>query len=262
MDKDFLKYKNESVHYLRYGHGEKLLIAMHGFADQATMFLALEESLKNEYTVYCLDLPFHGLTEWDKEEYDRENMMTIFKIILEKEKKERFDLMGFSLGGRIVQKMLFECYDKVDKVFLIAPYGLTRGGDFVPQWMKSFLNAILQKPAWFIKMIKVLHQIGFINRGRHNFAHYHVGTEEKRNRLFKTWKSLHHFKLHPQKVKSLFKNKNIKVELYFGAKDKIIPVALGEKLSSGLPNVNLHVLNTSHRLVEKELNALLKEQLC
>jgi len=261
MDKNFLKYKNNAVHYLRFGHGAKLLIALHGFADQAEMFLGLEESLKNEYTVYCLDLPFHGLTKWDKQEYDRKDVAAIFEMILKKENRERLDLMGFSLGGRIVQKMLFEWHDKVDKVFLIAPYGLTTNASVVPQWVKSFLNNILQKPTWFIKLIKVLRQVGLINRFHYSFAYHHVHTEERRNRLFRTWRSLHYFKLKPSKVKSLFKNKNIKVELYFGAKDKIIPVALGEKLSDGLPNVSLHVLNTNHKLINGELNELLKKQL-
>lgn len=259
MDKDFFKYKNAEVHFVRFGHGTKLLIALHGFANKGEIFLTLKESLEKEYTVYCIDLPFHGLTNWPYVEYTREDISALFKMILEKEHKKRFDIMGFSLGGRIVQKMLFEWYEQIDRVFLIAPYGLDNNLNIIPQWGKSLLNRILQKPGWLIKLSKGLYKVGLLPKFYHNFANYHIHTEEKRNRLFKTWYSLYHFKLQPQKVKSFLKEKNVEVDLYFGAKDKIIPVSLGEKLSEGLPSVKLHVLDSSHLLINQELNNLLKK---
>jgi pimeloyl-ACP methyl ester carboxylesterase len=265
MEKGFLKYENSKVHFYRFGNGNRLLIALHGFADEGAMFLKLEESLKESYTVYSLDLPFHGLTEWDKEEFDEKDISVLFKMILQKENKERFDLMGFSFGGRIVQKMLFEWIPQVDKVFLIAPDGLKTKWlslvNLMPRWFKSFLKWILLKPDWFINLVKHFYRWGFINRFLHNFVCFHFGTKEKRDRVFHTWYSLGNFKINPKKVKKLLRQYPISVDMYFGSHDKIIPLSTAVLLSAGMPNIRVFEIDAGHLLVDAKLNVLLKTQL-
>ena len=264
MDKGILKYENSEIHFLRFGAGEELLIALHGFADKAAMFLKLEESLKTKYVVYCLDLPFHGATKWNKPQFDQEDISCIFKVILKKENKERFDLMGFSLGGRIVQKMLFEWIPKVNKVYLIAPDGLDTkwfNASMVPQWFKSSLKWLLRKPEWFIKTIKHLHKWGLITRFIHNFTYYHIHTKEKRDRIFSVWYSLRYFRINVRKVKNLLRKYPIPIELYFGSRDEVIPASTGILLAEGMPNIRLHEIEEGHLLIDHKLNDLLKRQL-
>lgn len=266
MDSGFLKYGDAEVHFVRFGEGARLLIALHGFADEGgAIFLKLEESLKKRYTVYCIDLPFHGMTKWDKEEFDRKDVSAIFKTILQKEKKERFELMGFSLGGRIVQKMLAKWMSQVDKIYLIAPDGLKDNGllqyRLMPRWLKSFLKWLLRKPGWFINMAKQFHRWGLISRFSHNFVCFHFQTKEKRERLFFIWYSLEHFIIDTNEVKSLLKKHPIPVDMYFGNRDEIIPVSTSASLREGMPNVRIFELEEGHLLVNKKLDEWLKKYL-
>jgi pimeloyl-ACP methyl ester carboxylesterase len=265
MDKGILKYEGSEIHFLRFGKGNRLLIALHGFADEASLFLKLEESLKETYTVYCIDLPFHGLTQWNKKVFDRKDISAIFKMILTKENKERFDLMGFSLGGRIVLKMLFEWIPQVDKFYLIAPDGLDTKWlskvNLIPGWMKSFLQWILSNPGWVIIMVKRFYHWRLINRFTHNFVCYHIHTKENRNRLFGSWHSLGYFDIKPRKVKSLLKKYSVTIDMYFGTHDEVIPVSAAALLSTDMPNVRVFEIEGGHLLVNKKLNDLLKIQL-
>lgn len=265
MDTGFLKYKKSAVHFKRFGAGQSLLIALHGFADEASMFSVLQNSLGEKYTVYCLDLPYHGLTKWRGEAFDQKDIIAVVKIILEKESKQRFDLMGFSMGGRIVQKILFDCIENVDKVYLIAPDGLDTKWMFkvnlIPGFLKSFLKWILQKPNWFIKLIRQLYHWKLISRFIYNFVYYHLHTEKKSARLFNTWRALDHFRIQPRKVKKLLQEYNLPVALYLGNRDEVVPLASAKLLSEDMPNVKVYVLDEGHLLVNDQLDQLLAQQL-
>ena len=117
MEEGFLEYGNSKVHFLKFGNGEKLLIALHGFGDHASVFLPLEPALKKDYTVYALDLPYHGQTQWQGDSFSKKNVIGLFEFILKREQKKRFDLMGFSFGGRIILSSLSELNDKIGKIF-------------------------------------------------------------------------------------------------------------------------------------------------
>ncbi len=263
MDKGFLKYENSKVHYIRFGNGDRLLIALHGFADEAALFLELKESLENHYTVYCLDLPYHGQTIWQKLQFDPADISALFDLILKKESKDRFDLMGYSMGGRIVQKMLFKRILEVDKVYLIAPDGLETKWIFnvnlMPRGIKTFLRYVLKKPDWFIRLLGGLKRVGLITKFVHNFVLYHISSTRKRERIFNTWNSIGKFRLWPPGVKRLLKEHQLSVELFFGSQDEIIPVSAAKRLNTNMPNIRTHIIEEGHLLVDHKLNQLLKE---
>lgn len=262
MDKGFLQYETSEVHYLRFGKGTQLLIALHGFADEASLFLELKKSLEDKYIVYCLDLPYHGATRWDKLQFDPKDMSALFDIILKKENKNRFDIMGYSMGGRIVQKMLFKRIEEIDTIYLIAPDGLETKWMFnvnlMPRWVKRLLRWLLRDPDWFIGLLKRLKDWGVITRFIYNFAYYHIQTEKKRTRIFNTWNSIGKFKLWPPGVRQLLKKHPVRVELFFGSRDEIIPVSAAGKLNRDMLNVRTHIIEEGHLLVDHKLDELLQ----
>lgn len=260
MENGFLKYKNSQVHFLRFGNGPKLLIALHGFADQASLFLNLRESLEENYVVYSLDLPFHGKSQWGTSQYTPHDIGAIFQLILDREKQVRLDLMGFSLGGKIVQKMLFDWITRVDKVYLVAPYGLAIRSNFPPPFIKQFFQRIAKNPNWLIRLSKGLHRLKLLSRFHQKFVYHHLHTPENQIRLFGTWCSLDHFKFHPKTIKKFLEKNPVKVELYFGTQDKIIPASQGKVLADGLDNVDLYLVEGGHLLINQPLNELLKKK--
>ncbi len=265
MNDSVLRYEDSTVHYLRFGYGDQLLIAFHGYGNRADIFLKLKESLKERYTIYSLDLPFHGATKWNKNQFDRKDINAIIKLILEKEGKARFDLMGFSMGGRLVLKLLHDWVSKVDKVYLIATDGLKTKGMFnanlVPNCIKTFLKYTLQKPKWFIYLAKQFYHWKWIDHFLYRFVNYHFQTNERRERIFNTWRSLSHFLIYPKRLRSLLKKYPIPIKMYFGTKDQIIPSSSGLILSQGMQNIDLHEIEEGHFLIGPKLNALLKKQL-
>ena len=57
-------YRNTAIHYLSMGSGKQILIALHGYGDNAALYKVLLPSLGNRYTIYAIDLPYHGRTRW------------------------------------------------------------------------------------------------------------------------------------------------------------------------------------------------------
>ena len=265
MDTGFIKYKKSSIHYYRFGTGSELLIALHGFADQGKLFGALEPSLSDHYTVYAIDLPFHGKTKWAANHFDQKDLSGIIQKIREREGKDRINFMGYSMGGRLVQKLLFEWIPKVDKVYLIAPDGLKTKWMFnvnmMPMPLRHLIHWLLRNPNWLIWVIKKSYRWGLISKFIHDFSYYHISTEEKRDRIFNTWYSLDSFVLHPKKVKNLLQKYPVMVEMYFGTRDEVIPPESGKLLSEGLDNVHLNLIEEGHLLLDEKLDRLLRVQL-
>ena len=53
------------LHYLKIGAGAKLLVAFHGYGNDASLFTHFDKHLGAEYTLYSFDLPHHGKSECD-----------------------------------------------------------------------------------------------------------------------------------------------------------------------------------------------------
>src|SRR5690349_1525098 len=60
-------YKKSAISYYRFGSGPKPVICFHGYGEDASIFEFLAKYAGNQFTFYCLDLPFHGKTEWNDE---------------------------------------------------------------------------------------------------------------------------------------------------------------------------------------------------
>lgn len=265
LEDGFLNCENSKIHYTKFGSGDKLLIALHGFGDQSASFVALESALKNDYTVYAIDLPFHNQTQWQKDSFSQKDMIRLFKLILDREDKKRFELMGYSYGGRIILAMLSKIVEDLDKIYLIAPDGIKTKmmvrASIVPVWLRRILKNYANNPEMLIKIIEGVYKMGFVSKFNFHFIKFNLRSPKLRDRIFDTWISLSNFDVDLKKAKELLKEYAIPVELYYGKHDKIIPLNSGERLSSGLPNARLHVLNEGHLLLNEKLSELIKNQL-
>lgn len=260
MNYQYLKHPNGKVAYLKFGEGEQLLICLHGFSDKGSLFEVLAPSLSQKYTVYAIDFPFHGLTEWHKNHFDKHDVLSIFQLILDQENKQRLSLMGYSMGGRITQVILPKIIQKVDELYLIAPDGIQTKWLFsinqMPLLVRKILKKALNNPERFFKLLKWLYQQKIITKFLHNFTFHHLKTTERRDRLFNIWTSIYHLKTYPRRLKKLLRKSQLPTQLYFGSRDEIIPKKGGEWLANGLDNVTLNIIEEGHLLVDEKLDAL------
>ena len=260
----YLEYEDSKVHFIRFGKGEKLLIALPGFGDQAALFLALQEALTGDYTVYAIDLPFHGKTIWKKESFSKKDITGVFDLISKKEQKERFELMGFSFGGRIILASISKVIDRLDGIRLIAPDGIRTKGMFtaliVPVWLRRLLKRSMNNLDWLVGNLEVFHKIGWLGSYDLRFIRHNMATPELRQRIFNTWISLNEFIVNLNKVKECLSQYPVPVELYLGKYDKIIPMEAGEQLQKGLSNIRLNIVEDGHRMVNENLNQFMLDQ--
>jgi pimeloyl-ACP methyl ester carboxylesterase len=265
MENIVLAYENSKINCVKFGQGAQLLVALHGFGERGSMFQVLEPALGNIYTIYAIDLPYHGRTIWNKNRYDREDIFGIVQAILTHENKERFTLMGYSFGGRLSQFVYYEFITQIDKLYLFAPDGLEKNRFFersrIVRRIKHLFIRVLNKPTWIFHLLRVAYRIGIISKFKHDFTYNHIKTQERRDRIFNTWTSMEEFISDPVHFKSTIVTQKTPVEAYFGTRDEVILAKYGEWLAAGVPNIEFFLLEEGHLLVDKQLNALLQARL-
>ncbi len=112
----YLTYGQSRFHGICEGSGEKLLICLHGFGESALHFKCLAPALGDTYTIIALDMPLHGKTEDD--------LPALIAQLLEQHGRQRFSLMGYSMGGRLALCVIEKMAAQVDELILLAPDGL------------------------------------------------------------------------------------------------------------------------------------------
>lgn len=259
----FIQYNNSSVRYLTFGKGEKLLIAIHGFADAgAAMFEILEDAIGAQYTIYAFDMPYHQKTVWEGDSYSKKDISHIIKTILDKSNHSRFTLMGYSMGGRIALGLLEEYIGQLDKLYLVGSDGLPEGkiihAHMMPLWIRKGLAKMVRNPNWLLRLSQRLYKWGLLSSLAANFIKKNLADEFNRNRLLNTWISLYEFIIPTRKTKNLIRQHQLPVEMVMGTRDTVILEAYGRRFAKNLPNARLHLLDSSHRLVNEKLGELLR----
>lgn len=259
MQSIFFDHPDGHIHSLRFGNGEKLLIALHGFGDRARMFAVLEEALGKNYTVVAIDWPFHGQTKWSKKTFTKADLLDIIRQILEKEGKTRFCLMGFSFGGRLSQAMLPELAGQLDKLYLFSPDGVkTKGMTMAvhtPMWVRLFLHKILRRPDWFISLVQAGRKIGLVPPLIQHFLANNLNKPERLQRTFGCWLATDSFYLRRRDIRAVLEKTGLKTDVYIGLQDRFLHQKELKKLYEGLPNVRVFWLEDGHRLVGEGLAA-------
>lgn len=262
MESIIYPYQNAQVHCLRFGIGPQLMIALHGFGDRARMFAVLEPALAERYTFVAIDWPFHGQTIWPSNRFEKKDLLAIIQLILLKEGKTRFSLMGFSFGGRLAQAMLPELIPQLDKLFLLSPDGVeTKGMTMAvrtPIVIRKFLYKILERPNWFLKILSFGQKIGLVPGMINHFLASNLSRPDRFQRTFGCWLSLDSFYLRRRNIKALLKERKLPTAIYYGKKDEMIRFETLQKMTKGLPNVQLFVLNEGHRLIGEHLGERLR----
>lgn len=223
---DYLDISGGRVFYQKMGNGFKSLIAFHGFADHAGMFESFAETLGKHYTIYAIDLPFHGKTQWSQTDYSPKNINAIIVAVLKKANCLSYDLLGYSLGGTIILSMLGQFDEVPERIFLLAPGGIKvkglSSGISIPLWGKRVIYKLTKNPNWLIVLVSFLTKIGLLNSFYIRYIKAQMRLPEKHQRLFYTWYALSFFKVKTAKVLEVVTKQKIPVTILLGNRDKII----------------------------------------
>ncbi|MDX1913379.1 MAG: alpha/beta hydrolase [Saprospiraceae bacterium] len=240
------------THALRFGRGDTLLIAFHGFSQQASSFLSLPDELLSAYTVLAVDLPFHGQTEWLAAEFSPRELIEIITEILRCEKREQYALLGFSFGARLALVLLPLLQPKPVKLFLFSPEGVKTLGmnsaERTPVWLRRVLFWRIKNPRWLLVVSRFAEKSGLIPAFYRHFLQKNLSDPTSTKRSFGCWLSLRHFRLNATLIQHTLRTFPVNTEVWAGLKDPLTdPLAL-QNCFEKLPGVSIKWLEKGHRL--------------
>ena len=134
VQESFIHLHRHVLHFVKAGNGKHPLLVFHGFGQDHTLYVPLLRTLSPQYTLYIIDLFFHGKSEWNADErpLEKEIWKEIINVILQEQHITSFSVLGYSLGGKFALATLEAFPERVEKIFLLAPDGITVG-----MWMRS-----------------------------------------------------------------------------------------------------------------------------
>lgn len=261
----YIKVGEQQLHYLQMGNGKQVLLAIHGYNNNAGLFLPFEKTIGGKYTIISIDMPHHGKSEWDKEELSVGMMQELLSHLKNTYGVKKVSLLGYSMGGRLCLKLIERCCNDIDKVVLMASdglrfnffyYFLTRTG-----LGKALFKSFVEKPAKYFPLIERLKKWKWIDESRYKFAMQYVQTKEKRQFLYNVWPAMSALIPLTSKVKVNIRKEKIPVHIFMGAYDRIIPAKLAQDFCKDLPEAQVHILQKGHRLMDEECVAEISNSL-
>jgi pimeloyl-ACP methyl ester carboxylesterase len=233
------------------------LFCFHGYGEQGNTFYLLEKGLGKDYTLIAPDFPFHGATQWkDGLLFTPEDLLEVLSLIT-KEPGKPFNLLGYSMGGRIALYLLQTVPDKIGQVVLIAPDGLHHNiwhTLSTRTWIGNhFFAFTMYHPFWLFTFIKLGYTTGLLNKSIFNFVHYYLDSKESRTLLYKRWTTMRKFNTDLPLLKKTIRRKKIPVTLLFGKFDRIIFTSQGISFQKELKDlVKITELEVGHQLLREK----------
>lgn len=113
------------INYEEKGEGD-LIVLLHGWGSNITLFANLIDLLSKKYKVVAMDMPGFGKSEEPKEPWDVSAYVQFVIDFLKDYDTKEVMLLGHSFGGRVIIKMhsLPELPFKVTKVMLVDSAGI------------------------------------------------------------------------------------------------------------------------------------------
>jgi pimeloyl-ACP methyl ester carboxylesterase len=259
-----IPYKNSNINYRCSGRGPETLICFHGYAEEAGVFDFLARYAGHLFTIYSIDLPFHGKTDWKEGLlFTPDDLLNIVNGILTRDDKgylassAAYMLLGFSLGGRMALSLYEAKPEAVKKLVLLAPDGLKINFWYwlaTQTWAGNKLFAVtMKRPGWFFWLLKLMNKFGLINASIFKFVNYYIGNKEVRDLLYVRWTALRKVKPRLRTCKSFIRERNTPVRLVYGKHDRIILSSVGEKFRKGIEQqCTLSVIPSGHQVLHEK----------
>ncbi|MCE7042169.1 alpha/beta hydrolase [Dyadobacter sp. CY312] len=247
------------LHHHKLGHGPNILLAFHGIGqDGASCFQPFADSLGDYYTIYAFDLFFHGKSDGlgHLDLVTKEIWAKTINTFLAKENIARFDVAGFSMGGRFALATLESFSDRINKAFLTAPDGVsehplyTLASRFAPT--RYLFKWLMQNPTVLFKTAELLQKTGIIHSSLFRFTMQVLNTPEKRHSIYNSWVAFRklHFDI-PQLYQKVRSNQ-VDLYLFVGKYDKLMKPSDVKKLSELIDPEKFIILKSGHtQLVDK-----------
>ena len=253
--------------YLDTGEGDEVWLTFHGYGQEAEVTQHFMKTLRPNARVLSFDLPLHGKTRVKpRKALSVGDLAELQGKALQETGASKCSLLGFSLGGKLVLKMIELVPAKLERVVLIAPDGLKTNPLYwlvthtlLGRWLFQLVIAFPQ-PVFVISKILAITRL--MNPKIHEFAYSMLSSKEKRQKVLDTWMMFRHIKPPLDQVRKKIWRYKIALYIIFGKKDRVIHPKLAKKLSGeNCKTAHLIMLNLGHNLVTKEVALEVRDQI-
>lgn len=236
-------YNDYQVSYEKWGTGPQVLLAFHGFGQSESIFQNIAPALQDKFTVYACSLFYHGESKFPdhvlpgeplKPEYLKQGVIAFCK----QNNIDRFSLMGYSLGGRLVLKLVEMMPERINSVLLLAPDGVKKN-----RWYyfatnhfigKRLFNRMVYKPKMLFRMINLFRTLGIISEKLKKFVYSQYSDAENRKKIQNVWNTYSILTPRVRDVKAKIKEYNLKTLIFTGEYDPVLDQQIGHILSVGI----------------------------
>jgi pimeloyl-ACP methyl ester carboxylesterase len=255
---------NVKLHFHKSGFGPHVLLAFHGIGQEgASCYKPLTDNLSDYYTIYAFDLFFHGKSIDTSRELVTKNLwQEIIQDFLKAEHIHRFDVTGFSMGGRFALATLEIFPDKIDRAFLIAPDGVSEhplyslASRFPPT--RNLFGWFMRDPRLFLKTTHMLAKVGVVNSSLLKFTENMINTPQKRYTIYHSWLAFRHLRFNIPQLYQTIQAHHIDLYLFIGKYDKLLKAENVTSLSRLLPADRYILLPSGHTQLVEKVGALVR----
>lgn len=216
------------MRYATYGSGPASLLAFHGYGQDCSVFSQLSLAFP-DHTIYAFDLFFHGKSEWKEKE--RALTPALLRELIEgfirQNNIERFSVLGFSIGARVVIASILDFASVIDAVWLLAPHGIKQDYIYNLATQKGPLNrlfyALVANPGIFFRTLDLAASAGVVNKRLIRFVKTQMRTTEDRQKVYDTWMVYSELKYAWPEIIGILNRSPVKLHVVLGLQDRIIP---------------------------------------
>lgn len=239
--------------------GSHYHFAFPGFGREFQDFEIFTPILKKDHGLIGVNLFFHGKSSLPVKYLDQgmpiDDFYMIWDAFLRHLKIDKYSLIGYSMGGKVVLTLLEKYANNISSALLIAPDGLFlnplylfASGTQFGRWLYQFVNrhpSLLFRTADFLKFLHLLPP------KLHRFVFVHMDSKHKRDQVYQAWMTYRWFRPNQNTLIETLKTHPIKFNMLFGKYDSIIKPSLGRKFSAKLGNPEVfHELQLGHRMLQ------------
>lgn len=121
-DTKSIEVNGQTIVYQVSGKGPALLL-LHSGAWSGIEFKVMTKQLKEDYTVYVVDMPGFGASDKPQVTYSLSYLTNQMNSFVEKFPEDRFHLVGASIGGSVAVQLAANYPDRITSLTLIDPFG-------------------------------------------------------------------------------------------------------------------------------------------
>ena len=242
-----IPYKSSVIACYKYGAGKKLLFCFHGYGESGNMFSLLEPALEKDYTLYAMDFPLHGKTEWrENTVFTIDDLLAILLLIQQRYEYnttypgQPFSLLGYSLGGRVSFCLMEKIPQLIKHAVLIAADGMHKSiwyrlGVETSIGRKLFAQ-IPVRYKWFLSLATFGRRIGIVSKSILSLVTSNLESEQKRKMLYERTMMMSRVYPDIKKLNEVINAFQIPTEILLGEYDGIIPPKRAGCLTKNAPS--------------------------